>query len=120
MAAVDTEVGSRLIGESGSGNDYQPAIEGLADKSTDIESILEGLQDDQATESKRLTEEIETTDRDTAILPPEDEVNTKLDLARAYIDMGDSDGARSTLEEVLEEGDSEQCKEAQELLKLIA
>ena len=31
------------------------------------------------------------------------EVGTKLDLARAYIDMGDPEGARSILDEVLKE-----------------
>src|SRR5205807_4353418 len=31
------------------------------------------------------------------------EVGTKLDLARAYMDMGDPDGARNILEEVLAE-----------------
>ncbi len=49
-----------------------------------------------------------------------DEVGTKLDLARAYIDMGDADGARSILDEVLEEGDGTQQQEAQSLLKQIA
>lgn len=49
-----------------------------------------------------------------------DEVGTKLDLARAYIDMGDPDGARSILDEVLEEGDGTQQKEAQDLLRQIA
>ena len=44
------------------------------------------------------------------------EVGTKLDLARAYLDMGDPDGARSILEEVVEEGDDAQQKEARELL----
>jgi pilus assembly protein FimV len=44
------------------------------------------------------------------------EVGTKLDLARAYIDMGDPEGARSILEEVLDEGDSSQQKEAQGLI----
>ncbi|MEO0950814.1 MAG: FimV/HubP family polar landmark protein [Pseudomonadota bacterium] len=44
------------------------------------------------------------------------EVGTKLDLARAYVDMGDPDGARSILEEVLQEGDDEQKGEAQKLL----
>ena len=32
------------------------------------------------------------------------EVGTKLDLARAYMDMGDPEGARNILEEVLNEG----------------
>jgi len=45
-----------------------------------------------------------------------DEVGTKLDLAKAYVDMGDSDGARSILDEVLEEGDDSQKQQAEELL----
>ena len=44
------------------------------------------------------------------------EVGTKLDLARAYIDMGDPEGARSILEEVLGEGDPGQRREAQTLI----
>jgi pilus assembly protein FimV len=44
------------------------------------------------------------------------EVGTKLDLARAYIDMGDPEGAKSILEEVLSEGDSSQRREAQSLI----
>jgi len=44
------------------------------------------------------------------------EVGTKLDLARAYIDMGDPEGARSILEEVLHEGDNSQQKEARGLI----
>ncbi|MDZ7804221.1 FimV/HubP family polar landmark protein [Thiohalophilus sp.] len=49
-----------------------------------------------------------------------DEVGTKLDLARAYIDMGDPDGARSILDEVLDEGDDSQKQEAQQLIQQIA
>jgi pilus assembly protein FimV len=44
------------------------------------------------------------------------EVGTKLDLARAYVDMGDPAGARSILEEVLDEGDEAQRQQAQQLL----
>ncbi len=44
------------------------------------------------------------------------EVGTKLDLARAYIDMGDPEGARSILEEVLKEGNAAQKLEAQRLV----
>jgi pilus assembly protein FimV len=47
------------------------------------------------------------------------EVGTKLDLARAYMDLGDPDGARSILEEVLGEGNSGQRAEAQRLLDSI-
>jgi pilus assembly protein FimV len=44
------------------------------------------------------------------------EVGTKLDLARAYMDMGDPEGARSILEEVLTEGSASQKQEAQRLI----
>ena len=50
----------------------------------------------------------------------DDSVGTKLDLARAYLDMGDPDGARSMLEEVLGEGSDMQRNEAKELLQRIA
>jgi pilus assembly protein FimV len=45
------------------------------------------------------------------------EVGTKLDLARAYMDMGDPDGARNILEEVLGEGSAAQKQEAQRLIE---
>jgi pilus assembly protein FimV len=47
------------------------------------------------------------------------EVGTKLDLARAYMDMGDPDGARSILQEVLQEGSMSQRQEAQRLIDSI-
>ena len=46
-----------------------------------------------------------------------DEVGTKLDLARAFVDMGDTEGARSSLEEVMSEGDEKQKKEATIILE---
>ena len=45
------------------------------------------------------------------------EVGTKLDLARAYVDMGDPAGARSILDEVLDEGDESQRQQAQSLIE---
>ena len=44
-------------------------------------------------------------------------MSTKLDLARAYMDMGDEDGARQILEEVAADGDTEQQQEARSLLE---
>ena len=49
-----------------------------------------------------------------------DEVATKLDLAQAYIDMGDNDGARDILGEVLSEGDDGQKTEAKDMLSRLA
>jgi pilus assembly protein FimV len=45
---------------------------------------------------------------------------TKLDLAKAYQEMGDVDGAREILQEVLHEGDDQQKSEANALLAKLA
>ncbi len=46
----------------------------------------------------------------------DDPIDTKLDLARAYLDMGDADGARAMLGEVLKEGSQMQQATAKRLL----
>jgi pilus assembly protein FimV len=59
-------------------------------------------------------------DIDDLMLPDDvDEVSTKLDLARAFIDMGDTEGARGSLEEVMSEGNADQKAEAKSLLDQI-
>ena len=50
----------------------------------------------------------------------EDENATKLNLARAYIDMGDEEGARDILQEVLQEGDAAQRQEAEGLMQRLS
>ena len=60
------------------------------------------------------TEELQVPDLEPVTLS---EVGTKLDLARAYVDMGDPDGARNILNEVLSEGSASQKTEAQRLLE---
>ena len=72
------------------------------------EGVLEGVAESEATQEMPTGELTDVT---------LSEVGTKLDLARAYIDMGDPDGARSILEEVVNEGDDSQKDEAQELLE---
>jgi pilus assembly protein FimV len=44
------------------------------------------------------------------------EVDTKLDLAGAYVEIGDSEGASELLKEIIDKGDSAQVKKAKELL----
>jgi pilus assembly protein FimV len=43
------------------------------------------------------------------------DVQTKFDLAKAYQEMGDKDGAREILQEVIKEGDAQQQAEAKQL-----
>lgn len=48
-----------------------------------------------------------------------DEISTKLDLAQAYIEMGDGEGARSMLDEVVMQGTAQQKQQAEALLSRI-
>ncbi|HEY6643582.1 FimV/HubP family polar landmark protein [Povalibacter sp.] len=75
-----------------------------------------GADDHAPTNKQVFTTEMELSELEPVTMS---EVGTKLDLARAYMDMGDPDGARSILEEVLQEGTSNQKQEAQRLLDSI-
>ena len=45
-----------------------------------------------------------------------DEVTTKLELAKAYEEMGDKEGARELLQEVAKEGSADQQEKARGML----
>jgi pilus assembly protein FimV len=75
----------------------------------------------QAISSSTRTTKIQAEDLALPELEPVtmSEVGTKLDLARAYMDMGDPEGARSILEEVVQEGSASQKQEAQRLIETL-
>ena len=50
----------------------------------------------------------------------EEDAETKLDLARAYIDMGDKEGARGVLGEVSQDGNESEVAQANALLAIIS
>lgn len=91
-------------------------------ESIDSEALAESLSAGVLAEEGSVATESFDTDvssddsGELDFLSDADEVATKLDLARAYIDMGDSDGAREILDEVIQEGDDTQKQEAQSLL----
>ncbi|WP_457673201.1 FimV/HubP family polar landmark protein [Thiolapillus sp.] len=69
------------------------------------DSQISGLEDDLNVS--------QSADEDSVI---GDEVETKLELARAFMEIGDADGARGILQEVEEDGTPEQKETASELL----
>jgi pilus assembly protein FimV len=95
---------------------------------SEVGDTIDQFGDDATVEQPRPAASDETAELPAMSLGPEDmgddlhdartmtEVGTKLDLARAYVDMGDPAGARSILEEVLDEGDEGQRQQAQQLL----
>lgn len=85
----------------------QPAEEPEEDDLDDLGFLSE--DDEVEIESVGEAEEVE-------LLADEDETATKLELAYAYQKMGDTEGAKEILQEVVKEGTDEQVKEANELL----
>ncbi|WP_085705860.1 FimV/HubP family polar landmark protein [Pseudomonas sp. B8(2017)] len=106
--------------------DDSPAAKSFASELNDVNAELDKLS--QSLESPSLEPHFTSED---AVAQPEpeplddldfdffsgsDEVATKLDLARAYIDMGDNQGARDILDEVVKDGDDSQRQEAEDML----
>jgi pilus assembly protein FimV len=89
-------------------------LTGLGEASAELSQVDFDIGDSQAEDIEPTS--VMTGRRRGPEGPTMTEVGTKLDLARAYVDMGDPDGARSILNEVLEEGDSAQRQEARRLL----
>ena len=88
----------------------------LDDVNAELESLSNSIGELTFTEADAALED----DGDFGFLSGTDEAATKLDLAQAYIDMGDSDGARDILNEVVSEGNDDQKNEAREMLSRLA
>ncbi len=94
------------------------------DLDDDDDAISLDLDDDDDAISVDLDDDddelsLDLDDDDVISLDLDDDGGNKLDLARAYIDMGDGDGARSVLEEVIKKGSESEIQEANELLEKI-
>ena len=97
--------------------------------SDELDLVAFETEDDASTVSSDVIEDYlnldssiddEELDFDLSDFDSIDEAETKLDLAAAYSDMGDPEGARGILEEVLEQGTDEQKQRAQELLDALS
>jgi pilus assembly protein FimV len=88
----------------------------LDDVNAELESLSHSIGEPTFTEADAALDGDDEFD----FLSGTDEAATKLDLAQAYIDMGDSDGARDILNEVVSEGSDEQKSEAREMLSRLA
>ena len=95
----------------------------------DLELELDSELDDllNSTDDEIAIEETDASDTGSddileglGLLDGADENETKLDLARAYIEMDDVEGARDILGEILREGNDQQREEAEELLKSLS
>ncbi|MEE1883725.1 FimV/HubP family polar landmark protein [Pseudomonas soli] len=106
-------------------DDDSPAAKNFASELDDVNAELDKLSQNLETPSvaqpsftaeDAALEPEPLDDLDFDFFSGADEVATKLDLARAYIDMGDHQGARDILDEVVKDGDDSQRQEANEML----
>ncbi|WP_292988155.1 FimV/HubP family polar landmark protein [Nitrosomonas sp.] len=86
----------------------------FSDISLDIENPAE-ISDHQGTAGE--SESSPASSESSAKSEQWHEIETKIDLAKAYLEMEDKEGAREMLEEVVQEGDDNQQKTATELLE---
>jgi pilus assembly protein FimV len=93
--------------------DFAAELERVSAELGDLSHELEQSHTEPATS---LADE-DALDDEFDFLAGTDEATTKLDLARAYIEMGDNEGAQDILEEVLSEGNETQQQEARDLIK---
>ncbi len=92
----------------------------------DISLDLDGTV--EMPKSMELTDDDDDDDEHTVFVPraaqpdeqsSEDEIATKLDLAKAYVELGDKDSAKAILDEVIADGNDEQRKQAEDLLEQV-
>jgi len=76
--------------------------------------------DEPAVATSADSEAQDKADSEVSDLTDMDEFETKIDLAKAYIDMGDLAAAKAIAQEVLAGGSEEQKLEAQEVLKKLS
>jgi pilus assembly protein FimV len=100
LAAIDFDLGTQTAGAARTEAPKAPALD-LASISLDLGAPGGGNGSGGAPDSRWQ------------------EVATKLDLAKAYEEMGDKDGARELLKEVVKEGDTAQQQQAQTMLQAL-
>lgn len=123
--AMEFDISGLDFGSEESAEIEEPAIEHDEEHTLDFDLGSLGLDDEEPGEESIALAADEDTDLDFDMGGDEldddmfgdlDEMGTKLDLAQAYIEMGDADGAKSIIDEVLADGNDEQKQQAQSLL----
>jgi pilus assembly protein FimV len=84
-----------------------------------IDEAPEAEEPDDEDPDAEESSDTEETDAEEADADSDSDIDTQLDLASAYIEMGDFEGAREIIEEVLTTGDAKQKEQAQTLLDSI-
>ncbi|OED42367.1 hypothetical protein AB833_06885 [Chromatiales bacterium (ex Bugula neritina AB1)] len=126
LAALDDDgtlnleelAGNQMSGlDLGSLDLTNPDNDSTLDNLTLDDADLNSLGDVTSSLRNGLEADFSSDDLDGGLEESSDEMETMLDLAKAYIDMGDTDSAASALKDIADNGNAAQKLEATELLK---
>jgi pilus assembly protein FimV len=116
-AFTELEGGDLDLGSESASEEQDVLVLDLGDEeSSEEEKVIDFPAEEEAADElslDQLGDDLETSGLSEG--GDDDEVSTKLDLARAYLDMGDPEGAGDIIDEVLAEGNDDQKRQAQEL-----
>ncbi|MEH6470588.1 MAG: FimV/HubP family polar landmark protein [Halopseudomonas sp.] len=111
LQQVESDAGTEVAATSSLSLEDDLDEAGDAELEAELEQMLE------SEDNALALQETDLEGDEVNYLDEADEVGTKIDLARAYIDMEDHGGARDILQEVINEGSPEQVSEAKQLLE---
>ena len=126
MESVEFDTLSEVETDEKSSEEIELKVETVVDDSVDSEQTEEQTEsfddfdfdfdsDTKASDDSGIESSFDL-DIGVSDLTDMDELETKIDLAKAYIDMGDLDAAKTIAEEVLEKGNEEQKIAAQAII----
>ncbi len=105
-----------LDSESDSDSIEKDDVTELNLESLDEENLASEFNLDDSGDVEEPDEDVDIgLDFDDLASDDDDAIDTKLDLAKAYFEMGDVDGAQQMVNEIIEEGNDEQKSKAEEL-----
>jgi len=107
VESTEDDIEFDLDGDEPKAESMSDIVEDMEDEMDDLEFLSD--EDDVEIESVDDIEEVD-------LMSEAEEVATKLELAYAYRKMGDKEGAKEILQEVIKEGSDAQIKEAKELM----
>ncbi|MFT7017434.1 MAG: pilus assembly protein FimV, partial [Cellvibrionaceae bacterium] len=126
MASLDEEIEAMTAGMDTLPVDEDEVVEATetaetlnleADKEPELRRDDDKLTSSDLNISDANDDAVVAADEELDFFEESDEVSTKLDLAKAYIDMGDREGAEDILNEVMEEGNDRQKSDAKVLME---
>ncbi|WP_158589025.1 FimV/HubP family polar landmark protein [Alginatibacterium sediminis] len=132
IEAMFDSLGENIFEEPSASAEELPSREELSDREfVDIDTLLNDAEQASEVEDPEFSEQGLDLDMDEfpdiladesglAFSDADAELSSKLDLARAYLEIDDKEGARKIIEEVLASGNTELAEEANTLLQRLA